>query len=212
MGQKDRVNMSLFQAVKQAVDTREVAEVYGLEVNNSGMAICPFHDDNNPSMKVDERYHCFACQADGDVIDFVANYFELSKIDAAKKIAKDFGIKYQSVGYKKQKSIKQVNRPKPIRKEISVDNEFNKRIRTYNNILCDYRDLLESYKIVFAPNCGDEELHPMFVKAIKKIDFVDYLISLANGTTEEKIRLLIQYESEVRKYDKISSTVRQKIS
>ena len=86
-GQKDRVNMSLFQAVKQAVDTREAAEVYGLEVNSSGMAICLFHDDNNPSMKVDERYHCFACQADGDVIDFVANYFELSKIDAAKKIA-----------------------------------------------------------------------------------------------------------------------------
>ena len=204
--------MNLFKSVKESVDAREAAEVYGLEVNNSGMAICPFHDDNNPSMKVDERYHCFACQADGDVIDFVANYFELSKIDAAKKIAKDFGIEYQSVGYKKQKSVKQVNRPKPIRKDISVDNEFSKRIRLYNNILCEYRDLLESYKIVFAPNCGDEELHPMFVKVIKKIDFVEYLISLANGTTEEKIRLLMQYESEVNKYDKISSTVRRKIS
>ncbi len=204
--------MNLFKSVKESVDTREAAEVYGLEVNNSGMAICPFHDDNNPSMKVDERYHCFACQADGDVIDFVANYFELSKIDAAKKIAKDFGIEYQSVGYKKQKSVKQVNRPKPIRKDISVDNEFSERIRLYNNILCEYRELLESYKKVFAPNCGDEELQPMFVKAIKKIDFVDYLISLANGTTEEKIRLLMQYESEVKKYDKISSTVRRKIS
>ena len=204
--------MNIFNDVKQVVDTIEAAEVYGLEVNNSGMAICPFHDDNNPSMKVDERYHCFACQADGDVIDFVANYFELSKIDAAKKIAKEFGIEYQSVGYKKQKSVKQINRPKPIRKDISVDNEFNKRIRSYSNILCEYRDLLESYKIVFAPNLGDEELHPMFVKVIKKIDFVEYLISLANGTTEEKIRLLMQYESEVNKYDKISSTVRRKIS
>lgn len=204
--------MNLFKSIKESVDTREAAEVYGLEVNNSGMAICPFHDDNNPSMKVDERYHCFACQADGDVIDFVANYFDLSKIEAAKKIAKDFGIEYQSVGYKKQKSIKLINRPKTIRKEISVDNEFNKRIRTYNNILCDYRELLEAYKIVFAPNFGDEELHPMFVKAIKKIDFVDYLISLANGTTEEKIILLMQYESEVENYDKISRTVRQKIS
>ena len=204
--------MNIFESVKTNVDTREAAEVYGLEVNNSDMAICPFHDDNNPSMKVDERYHCFACQADGDVIDFIANYFELSKIEAAKKIAKDFGIEYQSVGYKKQKSIKQVNRPKPIRKEISVDNEFNKRIRTYNNILCDYRNLLEAYKIVFAPNFGDEELHPMFVKAIKKIDFVEYLLSLANGTTEEKIILLMQYKSEVENYDKISGTVRQKIS
>ena len=175
-GQNDRVNMSLFQAVKEVVDTREAAEVYGLEVNNSGMAICPFHDDNNPSMKVDERYHCFACQADGDVIDFVANYFELSKIDAVKKIAKDFGIEYQSVGYKKQKSVKQINRHKPIRKEISVDDEFNKRIRTYNNILCEYKVLLESYKTIFKPSESDEDLHPLFVKAITNLDRIDYLI------------------------------------
>ena len=34
------------------------------------MACCPFHDDKNPSMKVDQRFHCFGCGADGDVIDF----------------------------------------------------------------------------------------------------------------------------------------------
>ena len=35
------------------------------------MACCPFHDDRHPSMKVDRRFHCFACQGDGDVIDFI---------------------------------------------------------------------------------------------------------------------------------------------
>ena len=29
------------------------------------MACCPFHDDKHPSMKVDRRFHCFGCQADG---------------------------------------------------------------------------------------------------------------------------------------------------
>lgn len=211
-GQKDRDNMSLFQAVKQAVDTREAAEVYGLEVNNSGMAICPFHDDYNPSMKVDERYHCFACQADGDVIDFVANYFELSKIDAAKKIAKDFGIEYQSVGYKKQKSFKKINRPKPVRKEISIDNEFNKRIRTYNNILCEYKVLLESYKTIFKPIESDDDLHPLFVKAITNLDRIDYLISMVNGTTEEKILVVIDYGKEITKYEKIIGTIKSRIA
>ena len=204
--------MSLFQAVKQVVDTREVAEVYGLEVNNSGMAICPFHDDNNPSMKVDERYHCFACQADGDVIDLVANYFELSKIEAAKKIAKDFGIEYQSVGYKKQKSIKQINRPKPIRKEISVDNEFNKRIRTYNNILCEYKVLLESYKTIFKPSESDDDLHPLFVKAITNLDRIDYIISMVNGTTEEKILVVMDYRKEIVNYEKIIRTIKSRIA
>lgn len=204
--------MNLFKSIKESVDTREAVEVYGLEVNNSGMAICPFHDDNNPSMKVDERYHCFACQADGDVIDFVANYFELSKIDAAKKIAKDFGIEYQSVGYKKQNNIKKFNQSKPNRKEVSIDNEFNNRIRLYNSILCDYRDLLEIYKKVFVPSFGDKELEPKFVIALRNIEFVDYLISLANGTTEEKIRLLMYNESEVKKYEEIVRTIRSKVS
>lgn len=204
--------MNLFKSVKESVDTREAAEVYGLEVNNSGMAICPFHDDNNPSMKVDERYHCFACQADGDVIDFVANYFELSKIDAAKKIAKDFGIEYQSVGYKKQKSVKQISRPKPIRKKISVDNEFNNRIRTYNSILCEYKVLLESYKTIFKPSENDENLHPLFVKAIINLDRIDYLISMVNGKTEEKLLVVIDYGKEIVNYEKIVRTIKSRIA
>ena len=36
------------------------------------MACCPFHNDKTPSMKLDQRYHCFGCGADGDVIDFAA--------------------------------------------------------------------------------------------------------------------------------------------
>ena len=51
------------------------------------MACCPFHDDKHPSMKVDRRFHCFGCQADGDVIDFTARLFGLSGKEAALKLA-----------------------------------------------------------------------------------------------------------------------------
>ena len=54
------------------------------------MACCPFHDDKHPSMKVDRRFHCFGCQADGDVIDFTARLFGLSGKEAALKLAEDF--------------------------------------------------------------------------------------------------------------------------
>ena len=43
-------------------------------------------------MKVDDRFHCFACGADGDVNDFVSRYFEISKTEAAERIASEFGI------------------------------------------------------------------------------------------------------------------------
>ena len=51
--------MDLFQAVKEAVSTRQAAEHYGLTVSRNGMALCPFHGDKNPSLKVDRRFHCF---------------------------------------------------------------------------------------------------------------------------------------------------------
>ena len=66
---------NVFEAVKQSVSTREAAEFYGIEVKRNGMACCPFHDDKNPSMKVDQRFHCFGCGEDGDVIDFTAKLF-----------------------------------------------------------------------------------------------------------------------------------------
>ena len=60
--------MNAFEAVKGNVTTRQAAEMYGIRVNRHGMAVCSFHNDKNPSMKVDMRFHCFACQADGDAV------------------------------------------------------------------------------------------------------------------------------------------------
>ena len=57
---------NVFETVKQSVTTRQAAEFYGIPVGRNGMACCPFHDDRHPSMKVDRRFHCFACQGDGD--------------------------------------------------------------------------------------------------------------------------------------------------
>ena len=64
--------MSIFEAVKQSVTTRQAAERYGIRVERNGMCRCPFHDDSTPSMKLDRRYYCFGCGATGDVIDFVS--------------------------------------------------------------------------------------------------------------------------------------------
>ena len=70
--------MSTYARIKQTVTTRQAAERYGLSVNRSGMARCPFHDDHHPSMKVDDRFYCFGCHASGDVIDFTARLFGIS--------------------------------------------------------------------------------------------------------------------------------------
>ena len=104
---------SVFEVVKQSVTAREAAELYGIAVGRGGMACCPFHDDRHPSMKVDTRFHCFGCGADGDVIDFTARLYDLSSKEAAEKLAQDFGLAYDSKApirrnYARQKSEAQV--------------------------------------------------------------------------------------------------------
>ena len=79
--------MNVFEAVKQSVTTRRAAEHYGTRVGRNGMCVCPFHNDKNPSMKVDRRFHCFGCQADGDVIDFVSRLHGIGSKEAALLLA-----------------------------------------------------------------------------------------------------------------------------
>ena len=71
----------------------DVAKFYGLQINRSGMACCPFHEERTPSLKVyDDHFYCFGCGATGDCTGFVAKMFGISQFEAAKKISYDFGL------------------------------------------------------------------------------------------------------------------------
>lgn len=58
-------------------------------------AICPFHDDHNPSMSISPEkqiYTCFVCGASGNVFNFVMNYEKISFVEAVAKVASIAGI------------------------------------------------------------------------------------------------------------------------
>lgn len=86
--------MTIFEAVRTTVAPRMAADHFGLSVNRNGMVCCPFHDDRHPSMKLyEDHYHCFGCQANGDVIAFTSKLFGITPLEAAQKLAADFGIR-----------------------------------------------------------------------------------------------------------------------
>ena len=159
---------NVFEAVKQSVSTREAAAFYGIEVKRNGMACCPFHDDKNPSMKVDQRFHCFGCGADGDVIDFTAKHFDLSPKEAAEKLAQDFGMIYDSQALPRRKYVRQKTEAQLFRED---------RQRCYR-VLSDYYYLLKKWENSHSPRTPEEEPHPRFVEAIQKKTYVEYLLDL----------------------------------
>jgi DNA primase len=80
-------------AIRSAHPIETVVAASGVELRPSGkafMARCPFHvEDRTPSMSVSGvpgRYHCFACGAGGDVIDYVARFNGISFRDAADRL------------------------------------------------------------------------------------------------------------------------------
>ena len=167
---------NVFEAVKQSVSTREAAEFYGIKVRRNGMACCPFHDDKNPSMKVDQRFHCFGCGEDGDVIDFTAKLFDLSPKEAAEKLAQDFGLIYDSQAPPRRRYVRQKNEAQKFRED---------RQRCYR-VLSDYYYLLKKWEADHSPRTPEEEPHPRFVEAIQKKTYVEYLLDLFLYESEEE--------------------------
>ena len=185
--------MNVFEVVKQSVTTRQAAEHYGVRVGRTGMCVCPFHDDKNPSMKVDRRFHCFGCQADGDVIDFVSRLKNVSPKEAALMLAQDFSIPYED-----KEPPSRSRRPKPRQKQESPEQQFKRMERYCFRVLSDYHNLLRRWKRDYAPKTPDEEWHPLFVEALQKQSHVEYLLDvLLSPDMEERAVLIVDYGKEV---------------
>ena len=117
-------------------------------------------------MKVDSRFHCFGCGADGDAIDLTAKMFQLSLRQAAEKLAADFGL------------------PATVEKSLNQKEQFYK-------ILCGYRSLLADWRMIYAPQNPEETLHPCFVASMHYAERVQYLLDiLLQGSSHEKQQLL----------------------
>ena len=180
---------SAFEAVKQSVTVREAAQMYGIEVNRSGMACCPFHDDKNPSMKLNEEYfYCFGCGATGDVIDFTARLYNLSPKEAAEKLAQDFGLAYDSQAPPRRRYDRQKTEAQKFKEDR--DHAFR--------VLADYYHLLRKWETDYSPKTPEENPHPRFMEAIQKKDYTGYLLDffLEDGLEEQKL-WIAEHQSEI---------------
>ena len=167
--------------------------MYGIQVNRHGMAVCPFHNDKNPSMKVDKRFHCFACQADGDAVDFVSRLFGLPGKEAAMKLADDFSIPYDA---RKKPSVRpKIREPTPEQKYQQEENRCFK-------VLSDYFHRLRTWKQQYAPQQPEDEWHPLFVESLQRESYIEYLLDvLLYGTADEKKALVAEQRKEVMRLE-----------
>ena len=180
---------NVFETVKQSVTVREAAERYGIEVKRGGMACCPFHDDKNPSMKLNEEYfYCFGCGATGDVIDLTVRLYNLSPKEAAEKLAQDFGLIYDS-------------QAPPRRRYVRLKTEAQKFQENRDHafrILADYFHLLRKWEAGYTPKTPEEPMHPRFLEAVQQKNYIGYLLdSFLEDSPEEQKLWIAEHQSTI---------------
>ena len=180
---------NVFEMVKQFVTVREVAERYGIEVKRGGMACCPFHDDKNPSMKLNEEYfYCFGCGATGDVIDLTARLYNLSPKEAAEKLAQDFGLIYDSQAPPRRRYVRQKTEAQKFQE--NRDHAFR--------VLADYFHLLRKWEAGYTPKTPEEPMHPRFLEAVQQKDYIGYLLdSFLEDSPEEQKLWIAEHQSTI---------------
>lgn len=86
-------------AIKSAVDIVSLVGDYlpGTlrRVGSKFKALCPFHDDHNPSLELNperQSFKCWSCGAGGDIFDFVKSYEHVDFPEAMRMLADRAGI------------------------------------------------------------------------------------------------------------------------
>ncbi len=92
-----RYSEATLAAIKHAVDIVALVGEY-LPLHRSGSkfkALCPFHDDHNPSLELNperQSFKCWSCGAGGDVFDFVKEYERVEFPEALRMLAERAGV------------------------------------------------------------------------------------------------------------------------
>ena len=86
------ISDSDIKAIRQQADIADVMSHY-ITLNKKGKnyeAVCPFHDDHDPSLNVSEEkqiFKCFVCGTGGNVFTFVQKMENISFLEAVCKVA-----------------------------------------------------------------------------------------------------------------------------
>lgn len=189
--------MGIFDSIRDSVTARDVAEFYGLKVNRYGKTVCPFHNDRNPSMKVDKRFYCFGCGEKGDAVDLASKLFGISLKDAAIKIARDFGISYEDWKPPDPADIR------PIVRISSIYERYRKTKNRFWKAITDYYHLLLEWKQNYAPKDPEEEPDDRYVEAVQNITTLEYVMdSFLQGDLETQVDIFNDFGRKTVFYER----------
>ena len=105
-------------SIEQLLNVVNIEDVVGdfVSLKRSGpryKGCCPFHDEKTPSFVVSPSigiYKCFGCQKGGNAIQFMMDIDNLNFVEAAKSLAKRFGVELEETHVENQDAHQEAQR------------------------------------------------------------------------------------------------------
>ena len=167
-----RIPQEALDDIRQRVDIVDIIGRY-VELKRSGSnfkGLCPFHEEKSPSFNVNparQFFHCFGCQASGDVFAFLMKLEGRGFGEVVEDLANRAGIELP----KDERSAREIADEKRRRSERQRAIDLNDKVATlYRQLLLDEggasareylasrgigEDIGEAFRLGFAPASGD---------------------------------------------------------
>jgi DNA primase len=193
--------MSQIREIKEA---NNIVEVIGerIRLDSSGInfrACCPFHGEKTPSFFVNpglQRYRCFGCGANGDVLDFLQNFEGVTFYEALKTLADRSGIALQDFqrtaeDEEREKLLEVLNLAKEYYHFLLTKHEVGQTGRDYLAQRGTNAESIKIFQLGFATNAWDsllKYLHHKKKYPLELIERTGLIIRSKNGSYYDRFR------------------------
>ena len=116
---------------------------------NRAVGLCPLHSEKTPSFTVyldQNRFYCFGCHAQGDVIDLYSAYKGVSVAQAIKELSSYLGLSRTLSPAEQNEAQRQAQRRK---RERLIEGRLEDKINEVTNALADEYRIMERYLLIF---------------------------------------------------------------
>ena len=162
------------QTIKERLTMREVLERYGYSTKRR--IPCPLHCGKDENFEIKgNNWRCYSHCGSGDTISFVQKLFGLSFQETLRKIDSDFGLNiYSDHSFEElrrshyQQQALQAKREREKREKQKAEDDYWKAFDEWKR--------LDDNRRLYRPKSPDEELHPLFVESLQKLDYQKYVL------------------------------------
>lgn len=135
------------------------------------LGLCPFHSEKDPSFTVSPEkqiFYCFGCTVGGNVFSFLMKYQNISFPDAARMLARQYGIEipmkkmspHQKMQISERENLLDINKKAmEFFRQGLFDNKSGKQARTYLKRRGIKEDIIKNFCLGYTPEGWDNIIH-----------------------------------------------------